>query len=106
MEGSKGRRFIGKQLSRTAIGTDKSRSKVYLVAIETSSKSEGKIGANLKELASIMRQVGAYNAMNLDGGGSTIMVIGNKNIFYKSRPDISRRLSVGVAVIKKKVTEK
>ncbi|MCL5991902.1 MAG: phosphodiester glycosidase family protein, partial [Bacteroidetes bacterium] len=101
-EGSRGRRFIGKQLSRTAIGTDKSRSKVYLVAVETSSKGDGKIGANLRELASILRQIGAYNAMNLDGGGSSIMVIGNKNIFYKSRPDISRRLSVGVSIVKKR----
>ncbi|MBI5323906.1 MAG: phosphodiester glycosidase family protein [Ignavibacteriae bacterium] len=101
-EGSRGRRFIGKQLSRTAIGTDKSRSKVFLVAVETTIKSEGKIGANLRELAGIMRQIGAYNAMNLDGGGSTIMVIGNKNIFYKNKPDISRRLSVGVSIVKKK----
>ncbi|TAL71047.1 MAG: phosphodiester glycosidase family protein [Bacteroidetes bacterium] len=101
-EGSRGRRFIGKQLSRTAIGTDKSRSKIYLVAVETTIRSEGKIGATLKEMSGIMRQIGAYNAMNLDGGGSTIMVIGNKNIFYKSRPEISRRLSVGIAIVKKR----
>ena len=104
-EGSRGRRFISRELSRTAIGTDRSLSKVFLVAAEPTSRDLGIIGANLRELAGIMRQIGAYNAMNLDGGGSSLMVIDNKNVFYKSRPDLSRKLAVGVAIYKRKNSE-
>ena len=32
-------------------------------------------GANTKELAEIMKFVGAYNAMNLDGGGSSCLFL-------------------------------
>jgi exopolysaccharide biosynthesis protein len=39
--------------------------------------------------------------MNLDGGGSTIMVLGGKNVLNKNRPESSRRLSVGVAIVLK-----
>jgi hypothetical protein len=42
--------------------------------------------------------------MNLDGGGSSIMLVNNKNVLLPGRPDASRRLSVGIGVSKKKVT--
>ncbi|MGA2297698.1 MAG: phosphodiester glycosidase family protein [FCB group bacterium] len=100
-EGSRGRRFISMQLPRTAIGTDKFQRKIYLVAIENTNPKEGKYAANLDDMATIMKQIGAYNAMNLDGGGSTIMVLGGKNVLNKNRPESSRRLSVGVAIVLK-----
>jgi Exopolysaccharide biosynthesis protein related to N-acetylglucosamine-1-phosphodiester alpha-N-acetylglucosaminidase len=36
------------------------------------------VGANLLEAAQLMRWLGAKNAINLDGGGSTTMVVNNK----------------------------
>ena len=32
------------------------------------------IGLTLKEMAQFMQSIGAYNAINMDGGGSTTMV--------------------------------
>ncbi|MFA6571527.1 MAG: phosphodiester glycosidase family protein [Bacteroidota bacterium] len=101
-EGSKGRRFINQQLPRTAIGTDKYNRKLFLVAVESNCPNDGKYGATLAQLSTIMKQLGCYEAMNLDGGGSTLMAVGCKNVLYKSRPEASRRLSVGVAIMQKK----
>jgi exopolysaccharide biosynthesis protein len=99
LEGSRSRRFIGGSLARTAIGTDECGEVVYLVAVEPT--NEGRTGANLAQLSEIMKSIGAFNAMNLDGGGSSIMVINNNNILRKARPDYSRRISVGLAAARR-----
>ncbi len=98
-EGSKGRRFIHKMLPRTAIGTNKDKSKVFLVAIEIGSRSESTSGANLEQLADIMKQIGCHEAMNLDGGGSTTMIVDGYNVIYKSNPFHSRRIAVAIAIV-------
>lgn len=100
-EGSRGRRFINKALPRTAIGTNRGRNKIYLVAVEGTKRSQGTVGASLNQLAIIMKRIGCYNAMNLDGGGSSAMVINNKNVLYNSNPEISRRISIGIGIIEK-----
>ncbi|MBE2188075.1 MAG: phosphodiester glycosidase family protein [Desulfobulbaceae bacterium] len=97
-EGSKGRRFINSALSRTAVGYSKDKTKLYLVTVQTTSRSNFVKGANLKDMAMIMKSLGCHNAMNLDGGGSTVMVIDGKNVMSTIRPDASRRISVGLGV--------
>ncbi|MFC2131973.1 phosphodiester glycosidase family protein [Bacteroidota bacterium] len=99
-EGSKGRRFINKALARTAIGTNKERTKIYFAAVESGSKWKRTRGANLTNMASIMKKLGCYNAMNLDGGSSTMMVVDNKNLL-RSNPSYSKNISVGLAIIQK-----
>ncbi len=101
IEGSKAKRFISKGLSRTAIGFSKDKTKLYMVAVEPSVRSAKIKGATLSEIAWIMETIGCYNALNLDGGGSTIMLMDNKNLVLKSRPDFSRKLSVGILISKK-----
>lgn len=101
-EGSKSRRFINGQLGRTAIGYNKDKTKLYLTTIDHSNRTLKKKGASLGELAQIMKQLGAYDAMNLDGGGSSVMVVDGKNIMAKNRPEASRRISVAIGVRKVK----
>lgn len=57
---------------RTAIGLSRDCSKVYLVTIDGRQKVS--IGVTQAELAEILVELGVYNAMNLDGGGSTTMI--------------------------------
>jgi len=97
-EGSHGGRFIRLQLPRTSIGTDREGTKIFLVVVEGTGIHANCFGANLSQLSLIMKRLGCYNAMNLDGGGSTIMVINGKNVILKNHPEASRRLSVGVAI--------
>lgn len=54
---------------RTAVGYDESGTKVVMLVVD--GRSEISDGCRTKILADIMREVGCYEAMNFDGGGST-----------------------------------
>ncbi len=100
-EGSKGRRFISKRLARTAIGYNKEKTKMYMVTVEANDYRSNVKGADLKDLSAIMKALGCWDAMNLDGGGSSYMTVNKKNVKYKTNPNIGRKVSAGFGVIKK-----
>lgn len=60
---------------RTAIGQRKDGIVLFLVV---DGRRVDSIGAGVKDLADIMLKYGAYNAANLDGGNSSVLVINNK----------------------------
>lgn len=62
----------GKRQPRSAVGISKDGKKIYLVAIDGRGIS---IGVTHEEFANILADLGAYNAMQLDGGGSTTMAV-------------------------------
>lgn len=97
-EGSSGRRFIHYRLPRTACGYNKDKSKFYLVICDPNSSSLGRKAANLSDMAAIMKSLGCYDAVNLDGGGSSYMVIGGENVTYPSNPGRGRKVSVSLGV--------
>lgn len=102
-EGSRSRRFINRRNARTAIGYNQNKTKFYFVAIEVANGEYRAVGANLAETASIMKAIGAYNAMNLDGGGSTIMIAGGENVMHPNNPEHARRISAALGVVKRKI---
>ena len=57
---------------RTLVGISKDKKYVYLVTID-GRQPEFSVGTSILESAEIMQQLGAYDALNLDGGGSTTM---------------------------------
>ncbi|GAE89699.1 phosphodiester glycosidase family protein [Acetivibrio straminisolvens] len=57
---------------RTAAGTSKSGKDLILVTVD--GRQAASKGMSQRELANLMLSLGAYNAINLDGGGSTTMV--------------------------------
>ena len=57
---------------RTAIGTDSTGKIVYIVTVDGRIASSK--GVTLSQLSEIMLDVGCYNALNLDGGGSTNLI--------------------------------
>lgn len=59
---------------RTAVGLSKNGRWLYLVVIDGRQPFYSE-GATFTELAELMIDAGAYTAMNLDGGGSSTMVI-------------------------------
>ena len=58
---------------RTAIGFSRDSATLFLVAVD--GRSTASVGMTLVELAALMRRVGAWQALNFDGGGSTTMVV-------------------------------
>ncbi|MCC8015038.1 MAG: phosphodiester glycosidase family protein [Eubacterium sp.] len=57
---------------RTCIGVSQDKSKIIILAIDGRVKG---IGATTYECSTIMKELGAYDAIQLDGGGSTTMVV-------------------------------
>ena len=66
---------IGGRNPRTAIGYTKDNSLIMLTA---EGREGASIGLTLVELANLMKKLGCVNAMNLDGGGSTVMYVKGK----------------------------
>lgn len=61
---------------RTVFGIASDNKTVYLAVIDGRSSVSG--GMSMTETAEFMRYIGAYNAVNLDGGGSSTFVAKNK----------------------------
>jgi len=68
---------IGGRNPRTAIGYTID-GKFIMVTID--GREENSIGMTLMELAQFMKNLGCYNAMNLDGGGSSVMYLNGMTV--------------------------
>ncbi len=88
----------GGRAPRTALGMTKD-GKVLMVVVDGRRRTS--VGFSLVELAQFMMEQGAVEAMNLDGGGSSQMIVGNRTVNVPS-DGRERRLGAGVAVIKMK----
>ena len=62
----------GPQHPRTAIGVDDTGSILWLVVVD-GRQSKYSEGMTLQELGGVMRDLGCWNATNMDGGGSSVM---------------------------------
>lgn len=98
-EGSTGKRFINHTLARTALGTDRSGNRIMIVAIQADDPGRGTSGATLQQTAKVMALLGCYQAMNLDGGGSTGMVVENDHVFFDGVDPLTRRVGLGIGVV-------
>ncbi|MBI6120299.1 phosphodiester glycosidase family protein [Salegentibacter maritimus] len=70
--------FTGSHLMRhprTAIGY---KNKHSLIMMVVDGRQEASVGVSLEELAQLMLEVGAKEAVNLDGGGSSAMIAANE----------------------------
>lgn len=85
--------FCGRN-PRTAIGWT-SNGRVLLVVID-GRQPRWSVGASLAELARIMQDLGAVQAMNLDGGGSSTMVVEGEVV---NKPSDGRQRNVTNAVL-------
>ena len=89
---------------RTAIGSSATGKQIFLVTVD--GRQQGSIGMTQKELAYLMRTLGAYYAINLDGGGSTTMLSrteGEDSLELQNNPSsgYQRRVANAVGVFSK-----
>lgn len=88
---------IGGRNPRTAIGYTKDNDLILVVA---DGREGSSIGLTLKELANLMKDLGCINAINLDGGGSTVMYVNGQIV---NRPQQAGGIALSnVLVISKK----
>lgn len=62
---------------RTAVGFSRDSTLVYLITVDGRQPGYS-VGMSLFELADLMVELGVHQGVNLDGGGSTTMVVGNR----------------------------
>ncbi len=82
---------------RTAIGYTKDN---VLLMVTVDGRKEGSSGVTLKELANLMKEFGCYEAINLDGGSSTVMYVDGK-IYTGSNIKTSVAINNALVVRKK-----
>lgn len=63
---------IGGRNPRTAVGYTAGNN---LIIVTVDGREKASIGMTLAELANFMKSIGCVNAMNLDGGGSTVLYV-------------------------------
>ena len=80
---------------RTAIGFSRDSNSVVLAVVD--GRSALSVGMTLFELAELMRDLGAWQALNFDGGGSTTMVVQGKIV--NSPSDATGEREVGNALV-------
>jgi hypothetical protein len=80
---------------RTAIGISQDSATVYLVVVD--GRQPASVGMTLEELANSMIALGAFEALNLDGGGSTTLVLRDSIVNKPSDPNGER--PVGNAIV-------
>lgn len=81
---------------RTAVGFNQDSTKIFFVTVD--GRQPGfSVGMSLPELANYLLSIGCWNAVNLDGGGSTTMVVRNRVV--NSPSDAAGERSVANALL-------
>jgi hypothetical protein len=88
-------RFSAQRHGRTAVGFSRDSATLYLLVVD--GRSTTSVGMSLVELADELRAVGAWQAMNLDGGGSTTMVV--RDSLVNAPSDSAGERAVGSALL-------
>lgn len=87
-------RFSRQRHPRSALGISRDSATLYVVAVD--GRQQTSVGMTLEELADAMIALGAYEAMNLDGGGSTALIV--RDSIVNTPSDTSGERPVGNVV--------
>lgn len=81
---------------RTALGMSQDNKTLYLVVVD--GRSTLSVGMTCGELATLMQGLGAYNAANLDGGGSSSMYVAGQGTVNRPSDGTPRVVANHLAV--------
>ena len=84
---------IGGKNPRSAIGYTEDNN-LILVAVD--GREGSSVGMTLMQLANFMKSAGCVNAMNLDGGGSTVMYVDGKVV---NNPQVKGGIALSNAIV-------
>lgn len=92
---------VMKNSPKTAIGSSKDGRFLYMVTVD--GRQTASIGLSMTDMALLMQSIGAYHAINMDGGGSTTMVarpVGSTEVQVVNKPSdgLSRGVSTAIGV--------
>ena len=90
--------FSTQRHPRTALGLDPTAERAWLIVVDGRGASSE--GMTLPELADLLKALGARDALNLDGGGSSVMVIRGETVNRPSDP-LGERAVVNALVVRR-----
>ena len=93
--------FATEKHPRTAIGYSQDR-KYLIVAVVDGRQPGYSLGMDLYELAALMHEFGCFDAINLDGGGSSTMIVEDSIVNRPSDLRGPRAVSIGFLVARTK----
>lgn len=88
---------IGGRNPRSAIGYTADGD---LIIVAVDGREKASVGMSLWELASFMKSIGCINAMNLDGGGSTVLYVNGKVV---NNPKVQGGIALSNAITLNKI---
>lgn len=88
---------IGGRNPRTAVGYTSDNN---LIIVTVDGREKASVGMTLYELAGFMKSIGCYNAMNLDGGGSTVLYVNGRVV---NHPQVQGGIALSNALTLNKV---
>jgi hypothetical protein len=91
--------FAAARHPRTAVGFDPRRMALWLVEVDGRQPGYSE-GMTLPELTQLLESLGATEALNLDGGGSSVMVLGGEAVSRPSDAEGERRVGNALAVLR------
>jgi len=97
-------RFSRARHPRSALGISRDSATLYLVVVD--GRQETSVGMTLEELADAMIAMGAYEAMNLDGGGSTALVVRDSIVNKPSDASGERPVGNVVAITRRTTAQR
>ena len=91
--------FAGERHPRTAVGFDADESLFWVVVVDGRQPTLS-AGMTLPELASVLEALGAEEAVNLDGGGSSVMVVGGEPVSSPSDVEGERPVANALGILR------
>ena len=95
--------FLITRHPRTAIGWNADQSKVWMVVVD--GRQAHSVGMGLYELTNLFVRLGAYEAVNLDGGGSSTLVLDQTILNRPSDPTGERKVGNALMFIQHKTIQ-
>ncbi|MBS4035851.1 MAG: phosphodiester glycosidase family protein [Ignavibacterium sp.] len=92
-------RFSQNRHPRTGVGFSKDSTTVYFITVD--GRQSHSRGMSLLEFADIMIDQGVYQGLNLDGGGSTAMIVKNKLVNIPSDAEGERKVGNCLLLLKR-----
>ena len=84
---------------RTGVGFSRDSATLFLVTVD--GRQAASAGMTLVEFAALMKELGAWDALNFDGGGSTTLVVGDKVTNVPSDQTGERAVGSALFIVKR-----
>jgi hypothetical protein len=91
--------FLSNRHPRTLVATNRDASKAWLVVVD--GRQASSLGMSFPEMANMLLELGAWDAVNLDGGGSSTMIYQDQVVNSPSDPTGERAVANVLMVVSK-----